>query len=64
MTFEYPQQVVSALFHLGSTGLEFRMVFNQSPSLPIRSLVYGPWRKDIDKSQLAGLSCRPDAAER
>ena len=56
-TLKYLDQVVPVLARLEAEGLdfEFRVVSNQSPGLPLQSLVYIPWRKDTEIADLLGF---------
>jgi len=56
-TLKYLDQVVPVLAKLEAEGLdfEFRVISNQSPVLPVRSLVYLPWRKDTEIADLLGF---------
>jgi glycosyltransferase involved in cell wall biosynthesis len=48
-TLKYIQQVVPILTKLEQDyDFEFRVISNQPPQLPLRSLVYQPWRKDTE----------------
>ena len=53
-TLKYLAQLVPVLAQLEAEGLdfEFRVISNQPPALPLRSLVYVPWRK---ASEIADL---------
>ncbi|ALW87094.1 group 1 glycosyl transferase [Hymenobacter sedentarius] len=56
-TLKYLDQVVPVLSKLEAEGLdfEFRVISNQPPKLPLRSLVYLPWRKDTEIADLLGF---------
>ena len=56
-TLKYLDQVVPVLSKLEAEGLdfEFRVISNQPPGLPLRSLVYLPWRKDTEIADLLGF---------
>ena len=56
-TLKYLDQVVPVLAKLENEGLEFefRVISNQPPALPLRSLVYLPWRKDTEIADLLGF---------
>jgi len=49
-TLKYLDQLVPVLARLEAEGMdfEFRVISNQPPALPLRSLVYVPWRKDTE----------------
>jgi glycosyltransferase involved in cell wall biosynthesis len=53
-TLKYLDQLVPVLAQLEAEGLdfEFRVISNQSPVLPLRSLVFVPWRKDTEITDL------------
>jgi glycosyltransferase involved in cell wall biosynthesis len=53
-TLKYLDQVVPVLAQLEAEGLdfEFRVISNQAPALPLRSLVFVPWRKDTEIADL------------
>jgi glycosyltransferase involved in cell wall biosynthesis len=53
-TLKYLDQVVPALAQLEAEGLdfEFRVISNQPPTLPLRSLVFIPWRKETEIADL------------
>lgn len=53
-TLKYLDQVVQVLAQLESEGLdfEFRVISNQPPLLPLRSLVFVPWRKETEITDL------------
>ncbi|WP_233636062.1 glycosyltransferase family 4 protein [Hymenobacter setariae] len=53
-TLKYLDQVVPVLAQLEAEGLdfEFRVISNQPPALPLRSLVFVPWRKDTEIADL------------
>lgn len=53
-TLKYLEQVVPVLAQLEAEGLdfEFRVISNQPPTLPLRSLVYVPWRKNTEIADL------------
>lgn len=56
-TLKYLDQVVPVLAKLEDEGLdfEFRVISNQPPALPLRSLVFLPWRKDTEIADLLGF---------
>jgi glycosyltransferase involved in cell wall biosynthesis len=56
-TLKYLHQVVPVLAKLEEEGLEFefRVISNQPPELPLRSLVFLPWRKDTEIADLLGF---------
>jgi glycosyltransferase involved in cell wall biosynthesis len=56
-TLKYLNQVVPVLAKLEAEGLdfEFRVISNQPPTLLLRSLVYMPWRKDTEITDLLGF---------
>ena len=56
-TSKYLDQVVPVLARLEAEGLdfEFRVISNQPPDLPLRSLVFLPWRKDTEIADLLGF---------
>lgn len=56
-TLKYLDQVVPVLAKLEAEGLdfEFRVISNQQPNLPLRSLVFLPWRKDTEIADLLGF---------
>lgn len=56
-TMKYLDQVVPVLAKLENEGLdfEFRVISNQPPALPLRSLVYLPWRKETEIADLLGF---------
>ncbi|RZK91780.1 MAG: glycosyltransferase family 1 protein, partial [Hymenobacter sp.] len=53
-TLKYLDQVVPVLAQLEAEGLdfEFRVISNQAPVLPLRSLVFVPWHKDTEIADL------------
>lgn len=53
-TLKYLDQLVPVLTKLEAEGLdfEFRVISNQPPALPLRSLVFVPWRKDKEIADL------------
>ncbi|RZK33736.1 MAG: glycosyltransferase family 1 protein, partial [Hymenobacter sp.] len=53
-TLKYLDQVVPVLAQLEAEGLdfEFRVISNQPPRLPLRSLVFVPWRKETEIADL------------
>ena len=53
-TLKYLDQLVPVLTQLEAEGLdfEFRVISNQPPALPLRSLVFVPWRKDTEIADL------------
>ncbi|RZK29284.1 MAG: glycosyltransferase, partial [Hymenobacter sp.] len=53
-TLKYLDQVVPVLAQLEAEGLdfEFRVISNQPPALPLRSLVFVPWRKETEIADL------------
>ena len=56
-TMKYLEKVVPVLAKLENEGLdfEFRVISNQPPTLPLRSLVYLPWRKETEIADLLGF---------
>jgi len=55
-TLRYIGQVVPVLARLEQEyDFEFRVISNQPPELPLRSLVYQPWRKDTEIADLLGF---------
>ena len=56
-TLKYLDQVVPVLAKLEAEGLdfEFRVISNQSPILPLRSLIFLPWNKDTEITDLLGF---------
>ena len=56
-TLKYLHQVMPVLAKLEAEGLdfEFRVISNQPPNLPLRSLVYVPWRKASEIDDLLGF---------
>lgn len=56
-TLKYLDQVVCVLAKLEAEGLdfEFRVISNQPPMLPLRSLVFVPWRKETEIADLLGF---------
>lgn len=56
-TLKYLDQVVPVLVKLEQEGLdfEFQVISNQPPALPLRSLVFMPWRKDTEITDLLGF---------
>ena len=56
-TLKYLGQVVPVLARLEAEGLdfEFRVISNQPPAFPLRSLVYLPWRKETEIADLLGF---------
>lgn len=56
-TLKYLGQVVPVLAKLEAEGLdfEFRVISNQPPDLPLRTLVFLPWRKDTEIADLLGF---------
>ena len=56
-TLKYLAQVVPVLAKLEAEGLdfEFRVISNQPPDFPLRSLVYVPWRKATEIPDLLGF---------
>ena len=56
-TLKYLDQVVPVLARLEAEGLafEFRVISNKPPALPLRSLVFLPWRKETEIADLLGL---------
>nr|WP_277881552.1 glycosyltransferase family 4 protein [Hymenobacter cyanobacteriorum] len=56
-TLKYLDQVVPVLAQLEAEGLdfEFRVISNQPPAFPLRSLVYLPWRKETEIADLLGF---------
>ena len=53
-TLKYLDQIVPVLTKLEAEGLdfEFRVISNQPPLLPLRSLVFVPWRKETEIADL------------
>jgi glycosyltransferase involved in cell wall biosynthesis len=53
-TLKYLDQLVPVLAQLEAEGLdfEFRVISNQPPALPLRSLVFVPWRKNTEIADL------------
>lgn len=53
-TLKYIDQIVPVLAQLEAEGLdfEFRVISNQPPALPLRSLVFVPWRKATEITDL------------
>lgn len=52
-TLKYIEQVVPVLARLEQEfDFEFRVISNQPPALPLRSLVYVPWRKETEIADL------------
>lgn len=53
-TLKYLDQVVPVLAQLEAEGLdfEFRVISNQPPALPLRSLVFVPWSKETEIADL------------
>lgn len=53
-TLKYLEQIVPVLVQLEAEGLdfEFRVISNQPPALSLRSLVFVPWRKDTEITDL------------
>ncbi|TGE07958.1 glycosyltransferase family 4 protein [Hymenobacter fodinae] len=52
-TLKYIEQVVPVLAKLEKEfDFEFRVISNQPPELPLRSLVYQPWRKETEIADL------------
>ena len=53
-TLKYLDQIVPVLAKLENEGLdfEFRVISNQPPALPLRSLVFVPWRKATEIDDL------------
>lgn len=53
-TLKYLNQLVPVLAKLEAEGLdfEFRVISNQPPALPLRSLVFVPWRKETEIADL------------
>ncbi len=56
-TLKYLDQVVPVLARLEAEGVpfEFRVISNQPPALPLRSLQFQPWRKDTEIADLLGF---------
>lgn len=55
-TLKYLEQVVPVLAELETRyDFEFRVISNQPPTLPLRSLRFQPWQKDTEIEDLAGL---------
>lgn len=56
-TLKYIKQVVPVLAKLEEEyDFEFRVISNQPPELPLRSLVYQPWRKDTEIADLLSFN--------
>ncbi len=53
-TLKYLDQLVPVLTQLEDEGLdfEFRVISNQPPDLPVRSMVFVPWHKDTEIDDL------------
>lgn len=52
-TLKYIEQIVPVLAQLEQEfDFEFRVISNQPPTLPLRSLVYQPWRKETEIDDL------------
>lgn len=56
-TLKYLDQIVPVLAKLENEGLdfEFRVISNQPPAFPLRSLIYQPWRKETEIADLLGF---------
>ncbi|MDQ2793868.1 MAG: glycosyltransferase family 4 protein [Bacteroidota bacterium] len=56
-TLKYLNQLVPVLARLENEGLDFelRVISNQPPNLPLRSLVFIPWRKETEIADLLGF---------
>ncbi|WP_460584672.1 glycosyltransferase family 4 protein [Hymenobacter arcticus] len=56
-TLKYLDQVIPVLKKLEEEGLdfEFRVISNQSPTIPLNSLVFMPWRKNTEIEDLLGF---------
>lgn len=55
-TLKYIEQVVPVLARLEQEfDFEFRVISNQPPELPLRSLVYQQWRKETEIQDLLGF---------
>ncbi|MCA8829002.1 glycosyltransferase [Hymenobacter pini] len=55
-TLQYLQQVVPVLAKLEQEfEFEFRVISNQAPNLPLKSIVYQPWRKESEIQDLLGF---------
>jgi glycosyltransferase involved in cell wall biosynthesis len=55
-TLKYIEQVVPVLAELESSyDFEFRVISNQPPTLPLKSLRFQPWRKETEIEDLASL---------
>ncbi|MBT9393945.1 glycosyltransferase family 4 protein [Hymenobacter sp. NST-14] len=55
-TLKYLEQVVPVLARLEQEfDFEFRVISNQPPQLPLRSLVFQPWRKETEIADLLGF---------
>jgi glycosyltransferase involved in cell wall biosynthesis len=56
-TLKYLDQVVPVLAKLEAEGLdfEFRVISNQPPQFPLRSLAFLPWRKETEIADLLGF---------
>lgn len=57
-TLKYLDRIVPALAQLEAEGFdfEFRVISNQPPTLPLRSLVFVPWRKDTEIADLLAFN--------
>ncbi|WP_354579919.1 glycosyltransferase family 4 protein [Hymenobacter sp. UYP22] len=55
-TLKYLEQVVPVLARLEHEfEFEFRVISNEPPQLPLRSLVFQPWRKETEIADLLGF---------
>ncbi|MBO0357358.1 glycosyltransferase family 4 protein [Hymenobacter sp. BT186] len=55
-TLKYIEQIVPVLAELETRyTFEFRVISNQPPVLPLKSLRFQPWRKETEIEDLAGL---------
>ena len=56
-TLKYLDQVLPVLARLEAEGVdfEFRVISNQPPALPLRSLRFQPWRKETEIADLLGF---------
>ncbi|WP_426490592.1 glycosyltransferase [Hymenobacter sp. 102] len=55
-TLQYLQQIVPVLAKLEKEfEFEFRVISNQAPNLPLKSLMYQPWRKESEIQDLLGF---------
>lgn len=55
-TLKYLEQIVPVIAELETRfDFEFRVISNQPPALPLKSLRFQPWRKETEIEDLAGL---------